>query len=135
MHAVVDEEPFDVLNQSAQDIRRRDVVKDITRIETALADGIADQGAELVLTNDRGYWQPPTRPDVIDAAFRLHEGRVLEGILGWHTRAGAGTIDKRDKELRLYGCYTCHWRDYSRVPAVDGRTAMLRYLLITCASG
>lgn len=135
LHAVVQGESFDLPNQSAQDIRRHDVVKDITRIETALADGIADQGAVIVLTNDRGYWQPPTRPDVIDAAFRLDEGRVLEGTLSWATRAGPGTTDKRDKELRLYGRYTCHWRDYSQILTVDGRTAFFRYLLITCVSG
>ena len=57
LHATIGEETFDLPHQSANDISRHDVIKDITRIEAALADGHADSGCVVVLTNDRSYWQ------------------------------------------------------------------------------
>jgi hypothetical protein len=131
LHATISEESFDLPHQSANDISRDDVIKDITRIEAALADGHADIGYVLVLTNDRSYWQPATRADTIDAAFRLHEGRILEGTLAWGARAGQGTTTGRDAPLLLAGRYACHWRDYSHVTRTNGRTSQFRYLLIT----
>jgi hypothetical protein len=65
------------------------------------ADGYADHGCVLVLTNDRSYWQPTARADTIDAQFRPHEGRVLEGTLRWADRAGTGTTARRDTPLTL----------------------------------
>jgi len=38
------EESFDLPHQSANDVSRHDVIKDITRIEAALTDGHADSG-------------------------------------------------------------------------------------------
>src|SRR6266516_88384 len=96
MHATVGEEQFDLPHQSANDISRHDVVKDITRVEAVVADGYAEQGCVLVLSNDRSYWQPAARQDTIDAAFRLHEGRILQGTLGWAARAGKGTTTGRN---------------------------------------
>ncbi|MEO6700226.1 MAG: hypothetical protein ABI140_02815 [Jatrophihabitantaceae bacterium] len=40
----VDGEPFNLSNGGAQDISRHDVVKDIVRVETLLADRYADEG-------------------------------------------------------------------------------------------
>jgi hypothetical protein len=131
LHAAIGEESFDLPHQSANDISRHDVVKDITRIEAALTDGHADSGCVVVLTNDRSYWQPATRAHPIDAAFRLYEGRMLEGTVGWADRAGHGTTTGRDTPLVLANRYTCHWRDYSRVALTNGRTSQFRYLLIT----
>jgi hypothetical protein len=62
------------------------------------------------------YRQPASRGDTIDAAFRLDEGRIPEGTLGWAARAGHGTTTGRDTPLVLADRYTCRWRDYSRVP-------------------
>jgi hypothetical protein len=76
------------------------------------------------------YWQPASRGDTIDAAFRLDEGRILEGTLGWAARAGHGTTTGRDTPLVLADRYTCLWRDYSRVPLTNGRTSQFRYLLL-----
>lgn len=137
LRASHDGELFDLPQQSANDISRHDVVKDITRVEAIIADGYADFGCVLVLSNDRGYWQPPARADCIDADFRLHEGRVLAGSLAWAPRAGAGTTKGRDTPLQLAGRYTCHWRDYSRVSLPDSGAAVFRYLLMpaTAAPG
>jgi hypothetical protein len=121
---------FDLPHLSAHDISRHDVVKDITRVEAILADGYADFGCVLVLSNDRSYWQPPARAGSIDAAFRLHEGRVLAGTLSWAARAGAGTTKGRDAPLQLADRYTCRWRDFSRVGLPNSRAAVFRYLLM-----
>jgi hypothetical protein len=118
-------ELFDLPHQSANDISRHDVVKDITRVEATVADGYADFGCVLVLSNDRSYWQPPARAVSIDPAFRLHEGRVLAGTLQWADRAGTGTTKGRDTPLELAGRHACHWRDYSRVGLPDTRAADL----------
>jgi hypothetical protein len=131
MHATISEESFDLPHQSANDISRHDVIKDITRTEAAAADGHANDGCVVVLTNDRSYWQPATRADTIDAAFRLHEGRILEGTLAWGSHAGQGTTTGRDAPLLLTGRYACHWRDYSYVTLTNGKTSQFRYLLIT----
>lgn len=131
LRATVDGELFDLPHQSANDISRHDVIKDITRVEAMLADGYADQGCVLVLTNDRSYWQPAPRADTIDAEFRLQEGRVLEGTLRWADRAGTGTTVGRDTPLTLTGRYACRWCDYSQVGLANGRTAIFRYLLVS----
>ena len=123
-------ESFDLPHQSANDIGRHDVIGDIVRVETLLADGYADRGYVLVLTNDGSYWRSSPRPDTIDAAFRIHEGRVLEGTLSWAARAGRGTTSGRDIPLALTGQYPCHWRDYSQATASSGRLAQFRYLLL-----
>ena len=135
LRATVGTELFDLPHQSANDISRHDVVKDITRVEAVLADRYADHGCVLVLTNDRSYWQPTPRADTVDAAFRLHEGRVLEGTLRWADRAGPGTTRGRDTPLALAGRHACHWRDYSQISLADGRTAVFRYLLVSVSTG
>lgn len=125
---------FDLPHQSANDISRHDVIKDVTRVEALLADGYADEGYVVVLTNDRSYWQPSSRQDTIDAAFRLHEGRILAGTLAWAPRAGRGTTVKRDTPLQLAGQYACQWRDYSQVGLPTGHVARFRYLLIAAGT-
>lgn len=135
LHTTANGELFDLPQQSANDISRHDVIKDITRVEALLADGYADNGQVLVLSNDRSYWQQGTRTDTIDAAFRVHEGRVLTGNLSWAARASHGTTATRDTLLRLAGRYTCRWQDYSQVALTNGRVAQLRYLLVDVGPG
>ena len=100
-----------------------------------LAEGYADHGCVLVLTNDRSYWQPTALADTIDAQFRLHEGRLLEGTLRWADHAGTGTTARRDTPLALTGRHACHWREYSQVSLDHGRTATFRYLLVSISTG
>jgi len=85
-NGAVDGEAFDLPNQSAQDISRHDVVKDVVRVETLIGEGYAERGFVIVLTNDATYWRPSARATTIDAAFRIHEGRALEGTLSWAWR-------------------------------------------------
>ncbi|MDH7561744.1 MAG: hypothetical protein QHJ34_16205, partial [bacterium] len=50
----------------------------------------------------------------VDADFRLHNGRVLEGILSWGINASEGTKKNREQPLVLQGRYDLQWSDYSR---------------------
>ena len=52
-HGDVGGEVFDLPDQSAHGISRYDVVKDIVRTESFVANGVADEGRTIVLTNDR----------------------------------------------------------------------------------
>lgn len=96
-------ERFLLKNQAAQDISRHDVVKDIVRIERIVAEVPQTRGYVIALTNDPSYWKQSLRADTVDAAFRLHEGRLLEGSLMWSELAGAGTTNKRTDPLILRG--------------------------------
>lgn len=127
-HGDVGGEAFDLPDQSAHDISRYDVVKDIVRTESFVASGVADAGRTIVLTNDPAYWRPGRNPDTIDAQFRVDEGRVLAGPLRWSDRAGAGTTRSREAVLTLSGTHICIWRDYSTIVDSAGREHKLRYL-------
>jgi hypothetical protein len=126
----VNGETFDLPNQAAQDISRHDFVKDVSRVERFVADGIADVGWAVALTNDGSYWRTGWKLDPVDAAFRINEGRTLEGSLGWGALAGAGTTAKRDKALALVGSYACNWHDYSSITLATGKAVVFRYLAI-----
>jgi hypothetical protein len=121
-------ERFRLKGQSAQDIGRYDFLKDVERVEQVVAANPLSLGFALLLTNDSSYWKPPRDSGTVDAAFRLTEGRTLRGPLAWSPRAAKGTIDKREKILRLRGEYPLHWDDYSRVNA--GTYSVFKYLLL-----
>lgn len=127
-HGHVDGELFDLPDQSAHDISRYDVVKDVVRTESFVAEGVVDDGRVVVLSNDPAFWRPGRTSETIDAQLRLHEGRMLEGALGWGMRAGAGTTRGRVDVLALTGRYECLWRDYSTATDSAGREHAWRYL-------
>jgi hypothetical protein len=106
--AIVDDELYDLPNQGAHDISRYDFVKDIVRVETCIRTGFAMQGWALALSNDPGYWGAGRKLVPIDNAFRIHDGRTLNGVLTWGPGAGAGTMRSREQELILSGSvYLC----------------------------
>ncbi len=123
----VDGELFALKQQSAQDTRRYDVLKDLERLESISSAIRGVVGYAVVLTNDQAYWQPSRNPETIDAAFRLHEGRVLTGTLAWNKRASAGTIKGRERPLTLTGSYTVTWQPYSKIESA--RNSEFRYHL------
>lgn len=122
----VDGERFELRAQSAHDVRRYDVVKDLRRLEEIIDAGAADVGVMVAITNDPAYWMPG-RDGTIDAAFRLHEGATLSGALAWAEHAGAGTIAKRTEMLSLGSSYVISWSDYSDT---GDRSGKFRNLLI-----
>lgn len=123
----VNGEVFDLLSQSAQDIGRYDTVKDIHRVEQIVTASPHSTGFVLLLTNDSSYWATSRRPDSIDAAFRLHEGRSVTGELTWGLAASAGTRRGREAALLLSGSYLLNWKDYSQVG--NGTYGRFRYVL------
>ena len=93
-----------------------------------LADGYADDGYAIALTNDPAYWKGGNRETVTDAAFRLGEGRTLAGAFAWASHTGAGTMHGRETPLSLTGSYELLWRDFSSVAAPPN--GQFRYLVV-----
>ncbi|HEX8214321.1 MAG TPA: hypothetical protein VF582_02500 [Allosphingosinicella sp.] len=124
-----DEERFALKHQSAHDIRRYDVVKDITRMER-FTERFGAEAAVLVLSNDPAYWSSRRRLGTIDAAFDLCDLGRLTGTLGWATGAGAGTMKGRTDPLIVSGSYDLRWHDYSDLGGHGGR---FRYLYVPIA--
>lgn len=125
----VEDELFDLPLQGAQDVRRYDFIKDISRLEQLRADEAADDCFAVCLTNDPLYWAADRgRSEVIDAAFRIPEGRTIAGLLAWATHASPGGIGARQKPISLGGSYRLAWRDYSRVEV--NRNGEFRYLAV-----
>jgi len=114
LKVLVGGEQFVLADQAAQDISRYDVIKDVTRVERLVSDGLVASGTVIVLTNDSAYWKQSERVTV-DQAFRLAEGGVLAGNLAWSPSAGAGTTKGREAVLGLRGSYPIHWTDCSIV--------------------
>lgn len=123
----VDNEPYVLSDQGAQDLIRYDFVKDLSRLERIVLDHPGAVGIGLLLTNDSAYWKEPRTFGTVDAAFRLHEGRRLSGQLEWASHVG-GTARGRESLHDLRGSYALAWRDYSRVPAAS--YGAFRYLLV-----
>lgn len=93
-------EPFELSNQSAQDLGRYDFCKDIERVEKF------GKGYAVLLTNDELYWKPG-RTNTNDAPFRLNPERgAIHGRL-------KGSIKEREGEIILRGTYPLEWKPYS----------------------
>lgn len=127
LRTTVGSESFELPDQGAQDVRRYDFVKDLTRLERLIDKRAVDEGFAIALTNDAGYWNQQRNPGVADEAFRISEGRTLTGRLAWAGHASAGTMRGRESPLVLAGSYTMRWREFSLVNAPNGK---FRYLLI-----
>jgi hypothetical protein len=114
-NVTVDGERFVLVDQSAHDIRRYDVLKDLARVERWATAGLAQRGLVIALTNDPSYWKPSSR-DANDAAFRLHDGRQLTGELAWAATAGAGSTAGRTTPIVITGQYRSTWHNYALLP-------------------
>lgn len=125
-------EAFDLRDQRAQDTRRYDFLKDIQRLEKACSEW-ADcrTGLAIFLTNDPTYWQGSKNTGTLDAAFRLHEGRTIEGSLRWAVETSPGTMRNRECPVTLQGVYEMKWRHFSR-PYTD-KYGEFRYLALHVA--
>lgn len=110
----VGNEWYRLKDQSAQNIGRYGFVKDIQRLEQVTAAYQSVIGYAILLTNDSAYWTTPANQNTVDADFRLHNGRVLEGVLSWGANASEGTMKNRKQQLELQGKYCLQWSDYSQ---------------------
>lgn len=125
----VSDEEFALKDQSAQDVRRYDFVKDIARLEQVVAATPQMCGCAVLLTNDSAYWTGSLSKATVDAAFRLHEGATLTGTLSWASHAGTGTTMGRERALRLNGAYPLTWQDYAVIAGASPYNRF-RYLLV-----
>jgi len=124
-------EKFTLKNQSAQDIGRYDFVKDIYRLEQMVKADKKVFGYAILLTNDSAYWKTPKNKQTVDVDFRLHNGRILNGVLSWQG-AGAGTIHGRETAIAIEGQYQLQWQEYSEINSKSyGR---FRYLMTSVTS-
>jgi hypothetical protein len=122
-------EAYALTNQSAAPIGRYHFLADIERVESVVGNKAGIIGYAIALTNSEQYWKPRAADlTTIDAAFRVHEGRMLRGQLGWGLATGAGTMRGIEQPIRLSGAYRIAWRDYSIVSAGPG--GRLRYVAV-----
>ena len=122
-------ESFALRHQAAQPVRRYDYLKDIQRLEQVFRElREARAGFAILLTNDHLYWEQPSRPDTVDAAFRLHEGRRVTRKMGWSEHVSSGTTKSREKPICLAGSYELQWRDYADVSGAHH--GQFRYLAV-----
>jgi len=121
-------ECYRLSNQSAQDMRRYDVLRDIERLEKCTRHGLA-VGYMLALSNEPLYWRRSrVRRVTNDGEFRLHHGRNISGKMQWGPRTGAGTKFQREAPIFLCGHYTMRWHPYSMIRGA--RAGEFRYLLV-----
>lgn len=124
----VDGESYSLRNHGAQDIGRYDFIKDIRRLEDISEAHPGAVGFAVLLTNESSYWRPPSSATTVDAAFRLHDGRLLTGNVAWGSGASAGTMKSREKPIKLRASYPLEWRDFSSMAAGIG--SAFRYLAV-----
>lgn len=113
LSVVVNNESYVLKDQSAQDIGRYDFLKDIMRLEE-LSRQNNWIGIGILLTNDSSYWKDPITSKTVDADFRLHQNRMIQGDLQWSERASPGTTYTRESSILLRKSYLVNWMDYSR---------------------
>ncbi len=112
-----DDESFVLRNQSAQAQGRYDFLRDIQRLEHMHSKlEQCKAGYSVLLTNDSSYWKVPTHRDLVDADFRVHEGRAISGALAWAASARPGTVRGREAPIQLRGPYRLRWQEYSNFP-------------------
>lgn len=132
LFAIVNSELFWLKNQNARDQGRYDFLLDIQKLEQFLSENSNTLGYVVLLTNDSSYWARPINDSTVDASFRLHEAKVINGILGWGTKASSGTTKNRQENITIKGTYKLIWQDFIEVEAdvnVSGYRKF-RYLLV-----
>lgn len=127
-------EEFRLRDQGAHPPSRYSFLNDVQRLEEFLGT-VAEvrAGLAVFLTNDAAYWKEPSRRNVVDVEFRLHEGRRIAGEMAWSERAKPGTKKGREAPICVNGNYALKWRDYASVG--NGRHAQFRYLAVRVGDG
>ena len=123
-----DGDEYRLATHSARDIGRYDFIKDIYRLERIAVHMQNCEGWAILLTNDSPYWKPSSGKGTVDEAFRIGEGRVLHGSLGWTENASDGTKRNREANVEIQRQYALSWRDYSE--PTEGSYGRFRYLAV-----
>ncbi len=109
---IIDDESFSLKNQSAHDVRRYDVWKDVERMEAFVNNHPGASAAVIALTNDPAYWAGPKKTNTNEAEFSLRERRREKGSLEWAPQTSGGTKRGRENPICLKNSYELHWKDY-----------------------
>lgn len=120
-------EHYSLLEAGGHDFCGYDFVKDVRRLELAVADGLAEEGFAVAVTNDRAHWKN-AGSGTFGEAFRLPDGRVLEGTMAWAEGTGSGTSIGRTNPIQLAGRHRVDWRGYSQIS--DKRGGEFRALVV-----
>jgi hypothetical protein len=107
------DESFEFASQGAQSDAHYRVFRDIKRIENVV-DEQGRYGYFVLLTNDSNYWSAPSQSSTaLHDAFRIHEGRSVEGTLEWRDIRGWIADNGMADPIELRGRYQMVWADYS----------------------
>ena len=130
----VNNEIFKIRNQSAVDYSRYAFLKDIQRMEEVVGNNTDVKGYAILITNDMSIELPPTKDDVADFQFRIHEGKVINNEeLDWIRKEGGQSFGDMENPIKLRGTYKFNWKDYSELknknnlPVTNGK---FRYLFV-----
>lgn len=124
LEETIEDEKYDLRNQSADDLMRYGFCYDIYRIEQMIQSGRADLGFAVIVSNYPPFWTIPDRETHSNhGAFRIHESRILHGKLEW----GSKTAKSYQPPIALNGTYILSWRDFS---LVEGKYGKFKYMAI-----
>ena len=103
----------------ADDLERYELWKDVARTERLITDEQVFGGYVIALANNPIHWDTGLGAS-LDAAFRLYEGRSVEGTLTLSDRARAKARGERPP-IELMGRYRMEWQHYSKpAPGLGG---------------
>ena len=124
-------ETFNLASQGAQSDAHYRIFRDVKRIEEIVAEQ-GRYGYFVLLTNDSNYWSPPTPPsEALHDAFRIHEGRTVEGTLEWREIRDWIEDNGMAQPIELNGRYRMEWSDYRfRDDVRVSQNADFRYLVV-----
>ena len=130
----VNNEIFKLRNHSAEDYARYAFLKDIQRMEEVVSNNTDVKGYAILITNNMSIGVPPTKDDVADFQFRIHEGRIINNEkLDWIRKEGGQSYGQMENPIKLRGTYKFNWKDYSELknknnlPVTNGK---FRYLFV-----
>ena len=130
----VNNEIFKLRNHSAEDYSRYAFLNDIQRMEEVVSNNTDVKGYAILITNNMSIGVPPTKDDVADFQFRIHEGRIINNEkLDWIRKEGGQSYGQMENPIKLRGTYKFNWKDYSELknknnlPVTNGK---FRYLFV-----
>lgn len=106
------DESLELAAQGAQSDAHYRLFRDVRRIEEIIAEQ-GRYGYIVLLTNDPNYWSSPAHSaDALHDAFRIHEGRTVEGTLAWRDTREWIEDNGMAEPIELTGRYQMTWADY-----------------------
>lgn len=113
----LDKETYTLKDHSAQDLRRYDFIKDISRIEECKEklDNF-QEGYSIMITNDKSYYKEYESNRIsICHDFRIHQGNSSTRLSKWRNNPSIGSIKGRESDINLKNDYTFNWQPYSNI--------------------